>query len=189
MATTRPGGRTARNTAAVLDATTALLAEGGLDALTIAAVAEHAGVHPSSVYRRWGTVPRLVLAAALARAGADLPPPDEGSLAADLRALAHGIRSFLATPVGAALLRLAAGLDDPDALREEYWATRRGDFATILERAATRGELRSTADHALALELLIAPIHQRVLFTSAPLDDAFLDTLIEHVLHGIGAER
>src|SRR5215204_176225 len=50
----RPGGRTARTRAAVLDATVAELAEHGHAALTVEAVAARAGVNKTTLYRRWG---------------------------------------------------------------------------------------------------------------------------------------
>ncbi|WP_280305829.1 TetR/AcrR family transcriptional regulator [Nocardia neocaledoniensis] len=52
----RPGGRTARNRALVLDAVLAELTEHGYDALTVDAVAARAGVHRATVYRRWRDV-------------------------------------------------------------------------------------------------------------------------------------
>jgi AcrR family transcriptional regulator len=58
--TQRPGGRSSRVRAAVLDATLATLMEHGYDAVTVSDVARAAGVHPTTVYRRWGGRPQLV---------------------------------------------------------------------------------------------------------------------------------
>ncbi|MEU1268282.1 TetR/AcrR family transcriptional regulator [Streptomyces sp. NPDC005799] len=54
--------RSRRTLQRILDAGTALLEEGGTDALTIAAVASRAGVSVGSVYRRFGGKDRLVAA-------------------------------------------------------------------------------------------------------------------------------
>lgn len=51
----RPGGRTARTRAQVHDAVVAQLMEHGYDELTVDAVAARAGVHRTTVYRRWRT--------------------------------------------------------------------------------------------------------------------------------------
>lgn len=53
----RPGGRTARVRAAVLDAAGDLLAENGFARLDLAEVAARAEVGKTTVYRRWRTPP------------------------------------------------------------------------------------------------------------------------------------
>jgi len=58
----RPGGRSARVRRAVLDATLELVNAHGLDGVTVAEVAERAGVHETSIYRRWRTREELRLA-------------------------------------------------------------------------------------------------------------------------------
>ena len=49
----RPGGRTARVTRAILDAAVEEVMAAGYDGFTFDGVAERAGVHRTSVYRRW----------------------------------------------------------------------------------------------------------------------------------------
>jgi len=58
--TVRPGGRTARVRAAVLQAAGDVLAEHGLAHLDLADVARRAEVGKTTVYRRWGSVTGLV---------------------------------------------------------------------------------------------------------------------------------
>ena len=68
----RPGGRTARTRTAVRDAVLTGLAEHGYPALTVEYVAEHSGVHKTTLYRRWGGVEGMVADAVdAALAGAD----------------------------------------------------------------------------------------------------------------------
>lgn len=57
----RPGGRTARIRAQVLDAVRAELTEGGHEGLTMEGVATRAGVHRATVYRRWRDVGGLLV--------------------------------------------------------------------------------------------------------------------------------
>src|SRR5688572_9801014 len=85
----RPGGRSARVRAAELAATAEALAEDGYDALSIEAVGARAGVHKTTVYRRWPTKADLVADAARARSEQHVPIPDTGGLAGDLRLLAE----------------------------------------------------------------------------------------------------
>src|SRR5687768_13717083 len=65
----RPGGRAARVRAAAIAATLAELAESGYTALSLERVAQRAGVHKTTLYRRWGSREELVLEAMLERAG------------------------------------------------------------------------------------------------------------------------
>ncbi|MEU6466047.1 TetR/AcrR family transcriptional regulator [Streptomyces sp. NPDC046976] len=55
----RPDGRSARVQAAVHQALTELAGERDVTELTIPAVAERAGVNPTTIYRRWGTLQAL----------------------------------------------------------------------------------------------------------------------------------
>ena len=56
----RPGGRSARVRSAVLMAALDALADGGYGSFTCEAVAERAGVHKTTVYRRWGKRWRII---------------------------------------------------------------------------------------------------------------------------------
>ena len=75
----RPGGRSARVRADVIAATLAELGERGYAALSLDSVARRAGVHKTTLYRRWGTREELVLEAMLERAGEHISVPDTGS--------------------------------------------------------------------------------------------------------------
>src|SRR3954466_15989543 len=108
--TSRPGGRTARTAAAVLDATIAELGDRGYDGLSVESVAARAGVHKTTVYRRWETKDRLIVAALTEAAEQRTEVPDTGDLELDLRALARAVRATLRSPDGAATVRaLVAG--------------------------------------------------------------------------------
>jgi AcrR family transcriptional regulator len=61
--------------AAVLQAAIAELLRTGYAGLWVEAVAERAGVHNTTVYRRWGTPQRLVTDALLATWAAGSPSP------------------------------------------------------------------------------------------------------------------
>lgn len=188
-ATRRTGGRSARVRAAVLQATIDVVLEHGADALSIAEVAQRAGVHETSIYRRWGTKSALALDAVLDRTRTDLPTPDTGTLRGDLLALLHDAAVFVRTPVGGLLLRMAVQEDlaEYEAARDQFWTARFAAGATVLDRAGTRGELRPGVDRRLAFEALLGPLHTRVLLTREPLDDAFLEGTVDLLLAGIGS--
>ncbi len=72
--------------------------------------------------------------------------------------------------------------------REAFWQARHDLASTMLERAVSRGELPAGVDRRLALEVLIAPVHFRALFTDGPLDGELPRALVDLVLGGIVAD-
>lgn len=184
----RPGGRSARVRAAVLDATFETLLELGLRGLSVAEVAARAKVHPTTIYRRWGTRDALVVDAVLDWMVQQAPIPDTGSLDGDLLAFVRDSAALMATPQGGTLLKVAVAVaDEPamDQVRRDYWSRAFGIIGTIFERAAGRGELASGVDSALAGEILLGPLYVRVLMTGEPLDAGFLDGVVSTVLRAV----
>ena len=167
----RPGGRSARVRAAVLDATLELLLAHELEGLKVSEVAERAQVHETSIYRRWGTRENLLLDALLS-ATEQLQVPDTGSLRTDLTAYATDLAKFLATPVGRALEQTLAAGDDPETqrARDRYWASRYERSRQMITRAIDRGELPDIVQPRLILEMLVSPVHFRAVLTREPVD-------------------
>ena len=185
----RTGGRSARVRAAVLRATLDALLAGSADDLSIRDVAQRAGVHETSIYRRWGTRANLILDAALSEIEAAVPPPDTGSLRGDLLALVGSIAAFIATPTGQVLLHLAVKDDLPEeqGVRERFWAERFTIGQQVLRRAEARGELRPGLDYRLTVETLIGALCVRVLLTREPVDDTVTAHIVDLVLAGLVA--
>uniref|UniRef100_A0AAU2ABT3 TetR/AcrR family transcriptional regulator n=1 Tax=Streptomyces sp. NBC_00093 TaxID=2975649 RepID=A0AAU2ABT3_9ACTN len=183
----RPGGRSARVRRAVLDATLAVVADQGLDKFRVGDVAARAGVHETSVYRRWGTRQRLLVDALFHHSEAQMRIPDTGSLRTDLVAFTHSLIGYLSSPLGAAFMRVMAVVNDdamPDS-RAELWRSRVDLARTMIDRAAARGEVREGTDARLVLEQLIAPLHFRVLLLREPLDEDLAEQLVDSLLRGI----
>jgi AcrR family transcriptional regulator len=179
----RPGGRSARVREAVLQAAFALLAEKGFEALSIAEVAAHAGVHETSIYRRWGTKNALALEASLHFARSAIPIPDTGSLRSDLVALLKGLLALLGSPQGQTLLMLGFS-QHPHvvAARQDFWRSRRESLRPVFERAVGRSEFPRDADPMLLLETLIAPLYLRRLVTGEPLEKWPYEAAIDRLL-------
>src|SRR3974390_2961482 len=91
----RPGGRTARVRANVLQSAYRLLAQNGLSNLTIADVAADSGVHETTIYRRWKNPIALAGEACLAAMAEAIPPPNAGRLRGDLIELTERIINVL----------------------------------------------------------------------------------------------
>ena len=168
----RPGGRTARVRAQVLDAVRAELAEGGHQGLTMEGVATRAGVHRATVYRRWRDVGGLLVDVITAAGEVDWQPPDTGSLRGDLAALNQEIQQSLVVQPSLAVALMAASFHSEQAARAQtqLWSDRYAQCEIVVERAVARGEL--PVQHLDARSLLIAataPIyHQLVLLRTAP---------------------
>jgi AcrR family transcriptional regulator len=187
----RTGGRSNRVRVAVLEATVDVLGESGFDTLSIREIAKRAGVHETSIYRRWGTRANLAVDALLSRSGLEIPTPDTGSLREDLLGLLRALAAFISTPLGENLVRIALRRDLPnsDATREKFWSDRFTRASVILDRAEARGELRSNVDRFLTLETLVAPLYLRLLLTREPVGDSVLESVVDLVLSGIAVER
>ncbi|MFJ9038497.1 TetR/AcrR family transcriptional regulator [Streptomyces sp. NPDC102406] len=171
----RPGGRTARVRAQVLDAVRAELAEGGHEGLTMEGVATRAGVHRATVYRRWRDVGGLLVDLIAAAGEIEWQPPDTGSLRGDLTALNQEIQQSLVVRPSFAVALMAVSFHSEQAAQAQrkLWADRYAQCAVLVERAAERGELPSPVPlHTDARSLLIAataPIyHQLVLLHDDP---------------------
>lgn len=187
----RPGGRSARIRADVLDAARAELLAGGYTALSHRAVARRAGVDPATVYRRWPTRSRLATDALLAVASRTVPAPDTGGLEGDLQGLLDGIVAALRDPV---MLRLfhalsAAGAEadgDLSVTLRDFWQARFGPAEAIIGRAVGRGELAAGVDAHAVVETLVAPAYFRALVTGEAMDAAFARRCVEHAVRSAG---
>ncbi|HTV93648.1 MAG TPA: TetR/AcrR family transcriptional regulator [Verrucomicrobiae bacterium] len=183
----RTGGRSARVVTSVLDAAVSLLADEGSSNFTVAAVAERAGVHETSIYRRWRTKEALINEAILTRTSADLPVPNHGSVGADLLELLGSALKFLRSPIGGALVRMTVALppsEQSTAFKRAFWAGRFPAILTVLERGVERGELDPNLDCQFTMEMIIGLIHVRVFLMDNSDDDGLAERAIALVLRG-----
>ncbi|MFI1971351.1 TetR family transcriptional regulator [Streptomyces cinnamoneus] len=189
--TVRPGGRTARTRAAVRDAVLAGLVEHGYPGLTVEYVAEHSGVHKTTLYRRWGGVEGLVTDA-LDFAGEDSwTPPDTGSLQGDLRALAREVVDAFGDPANAAAPTafIAAAFQSPraaDALHR-FYSERFARCAPLAARAVERGEAPAGTDSGAVARAVSAPLFLRLFITREPIDADIADQAADAVLAAVRA--
>ncbi|MCX4749966.1 TetR/AcrR family transcriptional regulator [Kitasatospora sp. NBC_01287] len=179
--TSRPGGRTARTRAAVLDAAMAEIAERGYGGLSLERVAERAGVGRATLYRRWGGGPGLV-ADLLSRIGEDAVPLTEtGDLDADLRGYARALATGFAHPtIGPAFCAIvAAAAADPggQAGTALHAFIDRADheWGAVVDRAVARGELPGGTVGIEVIRTVSGHVHHRIFFTRDPVDEAFAD--------------
>jgi AcrR family transcriptional regulator len=164
----------------------ALIAEVGYDRTTIDALAVRAGVSKPTLYRRWPHGKRDLVADALRERHADRgPTPDTGSLRGDLLALVavHTEKLLDDVHLACGLLTQLRTSDELAALlREHVVAQERARFGAILGRARDRGELPAGPVSPLSADVAGAIVFARVAITGEPVDRAFAEELVDHVL-------
>jgi AcrR family transcriptional regulator len=177
--------------AALLKATISVLKESGYGGLTFEKVARQAGTTKPSIYRRWPTRQRLVLAALGGRLGA-ARAPDTGCTLCDLdECLKLFVATFSRMPPGV-IGPLFADCAGDHELREAFMKTLfdppRASVRQSLERALTRGDLRDDVELELVLDMIGSLVHYRAMFGHAPTSDAEIERAVEALLHGIATD-
>ena len=165
--------------AAVLEATMAELAESGYAALTIDNVARRAGVHKTTIYRRWPDRESLVADVLGEHIAMDFPIADTGSLGADLRELAWAFVAWVTSPPGrmifGAIYSDAARIDGISETRRELFEYGPRRARVVVERAVERGEVPAGTDPAAVIRALIAPIYFHLTVVGEPPDKNIAD--------------
>ena len=142
--TARPGGRTARTTTAVLAAAIEELSVHDYADISVESIAARAGVHKTTVYRRWGSKVEIIRQALAGAASTHIPVPDSGSVESDLVLLAQAVRGVLSGPRGAITTALIVGALSSAELAgvmRQFWEVRLEAISVIIDRAVRRGEL------------------------------------------------
>jgi AcrR family transcriptional regulator len=188
----RLGGRSARVQTAVFEATLELLQEQGYEALNFAAIAQRAGIHKTSLYRRWETKEQLVLEAVENQVTKDFPIPDTGTLRSDLIDLVRYLSAFLQSAVGQALLQMAAvsnGTPSIGSYPQNYWQHRYPWLRPMFDRAIARGELSPQTDLQLLFEMLLGVLFARAFVLRESLDETLAERIVDLMLTGGGTIR
>jgi AcrR family transcriptional regulator len=171
---------------AILRAAIELISDVGYDRTTVEAIASRAGVSKPTIYRRWpgGKKEIVIDAIRLKHEAADTP--DQGSLRADLLALLQTMVEHLHedTHLAGGLISQLRDSEELSALmRDEVVTHERRRVGRLLDRAVERGELSPEGRitplfHDIAGSLIFT----RAVISGEPLDGAFLNELVDHVL-------
>ena len=179
--------------AAIVAATVELLDAGGVDAVTVDAVARRAGVARTTVYRHFGGLDGLIVAggatSAIARVS-DQDGPDTGSLRGDLLEIQRRYLAIVASPVNRSVFvwMVTRAMQDPEAaawfrlVRNQP----RGPTVVAIQRAIARGEIPPTVDVEMALHLIQGPMISKRIIDGTELSDDDLETMVDMVVRGLG---
>ena len=183
--------RDPRADAAILAATVNVLADVGFGRLTVDAVAAEAGCGKATIYRRWPTKEAMVLDALISKRS-PVADVDTGDLRSDLRQIYANMVSARSQQTTARLLPalvVEAGNDpELEAQLRAFVADRRNPARAAFQRAVARGELPTDTDVELSIDLITGAVMNRLVFTGAVVDDAYLRRVIDTVLVGLGAD-
>jgi AcrR family transcriptional regulator len=176
----RPGGRTAEVTRRVHDAIIDLLIEGGVQACTVKAVAERAGIERSTLYRRFPDKWEAIIDALMARAAADVMPDLGESFAQDLTSVLRKLKTTLESPLGPALVEVAIELraNDGADYPRAYFDRRMDQLAPMFEAAIKRGELGAHVDRETLFTSAAGPIYFRMFIAGRPVDEEFIASIV-----------
>src|SRR5215472_14516430 len=184
-----PIPRGARARERVLRAALELLAEEGLGGFTIEAVAHRAGASKATVYRRWKSRAALLIDA-LDLSTQPLPLPATGQVRTDLIEVLSGLEALLS---GQPFPRLMAAFIDAaerepalSSLHQQLTERRREPIRHVLAQARQRGEIPSSADLDLAVDLLTGPAFYRRFIAHRAVADQYAAGVVDHVLTAIG---
>jgi AcrR family transcriptional regulator len=178
--TLRPGGRTARTRAAVLQAVVSELIDNGYAGTTVERVAARAGIAKTTIYRRWGGIDGLLADLMAQQAAQEIPVPDNGGLEADLRALARDVVASLRDPaIRAAMASMVAAAVQHPSAREvlaRFLSARIAKMTVIIDRAIRRGELPLSTNAAEVITTVTALIYHRLFIAGEPASQAIADS-------------
>jgi len=155
-----------------------LLAEGPADALTMPVIAARAGVHPTTVYRRWPSLGDLLAEVATSRFSGDIVVPDTGTLRGDLERWVGDVAIDLADPDAVALMRATIGAGPEGG--HACVADRHAQLAAMLHRARSRDGRAPDVDQ--AADALLGPLYYRALFTAAAAKPSWARDLVADFL-------
>ncbi|MCV7032464.1 TetR-like C-terminal domain-containing protein [Mycobacterium sherrisii] len=178
----------AQTRALVMPAVLEELARWGVERFSIEALAERHRLDAAMIYRHWGDRQGLIVDAALADLETWDAGTDTGSLRTDLEALARNVAGRVNTEVGRTFLRaLVMGQRGPhdEETRAMFWKARFAVVRTIIDRARERGDLRDGVSAVAAIQIVMAPINIRALYSDAPVGDDYCAAIADLAWHAL----
>lgn len=181
--------RSEQSRTAVLRATSELLHEVGLRAMTIEEIANRSGTSKATIYKWWANKYAVAIDAFLSELMAESWDPDTGSVGEDLATVVRGLLHFYTGPSGRVFAQLVGEAQaDPliqQELRTIFVDARRELVRAIWARGVDRGELRGDIDPDAALDLVMGPALYRLMIGHAPLTDRAADALVDAAVRGL----
>jgi AcrR family transcriptional regulator len=179
--------RRTRSERLALDSARGLLADGGVQRLTVEGVAARSGIAKTTIYRRWRSKEDLALAVLLEMTEAVVDVPELEDTRSELIAfVARAIDILGSTLMGRVMQGLASDIaTDPtlaQAFRDRVVSLRLAELRHLIQRGIDRGELRDDIDARLLHDLLFGPVYHRLLLTGGTLDHALAEQIVDTLI-------
>jgi AcrR family transcriptional regulator len=167
-------------TEGILNATITLVAEVGIDDLTLDAIAERAGVGRPTIYRRWPSKEALLEAAVEIMIDEHLYPPNHGNIRDDLIEWARRQIEQLQSPLSS-LWKVYFDLERANVASGAFRRARERNL-NIYKRAIERGELRADTDPKILQQLIFGILWYRANVVHEYSDPGLAEVIIDMLL-------
>jgi AcrR family transcriptional regulator len=189
--------RVVRSRQCILQATVELMAERGVPAVSVEAIAERSGVAKTTIYRHWPTREALMVDAGTSVGYREPITAPAVDLDERVVQIAQAVGTRISTPPMSVLLPdlLAAAERDPlmREMKDGLLRTRRRPLFDALHEAASTGDLPADVDVELLVALIVGPIYYRRLIVQEPVTSEFVERVVAVALdtarHGLAATR
>ncbi len=187
--TARTGGRPRSEASrqVVLDAAYDILAEKGIAAFSIDAVASRAGVARTTIYRWWPNKGQLAIESFLEAVKPQLSFNQTACAGDDLRGLLHSNALMLSGPGGRIVASILAEAQRDrtvaDLFRESYATPLRREGRALIQAGIDRGEFRADLSPDRVLDCGIGAIYLRLMLGQR-FDRAWVNEIIDTTLAG-----
>lgn len=180
----RPGGRTADVTRRVHGAVLDLIVSGGEEKCTFQNVARRANVERSTLYRRYSNRWAMISEAFAATYADDLSFEPTGSFRGDLTCHLSRVARTLSSPLGRAMLAVAAVARlDPESreVAGRFWQVRKKAQEPFVRAAIDRGELVTNVDLEELFAAADGPLYFRLLIIGRTIDQNWVERTVDQV--------
>lgn len=160
----------------------------GYSGLSTARIADRAGVHRTTVHRRWPDHADLIAEALIDDAAAEIALPERGNVRDDLTVLLRAIAKRIDTKQARRRIRSlvsdSARSETIAAVVKRVYTTRFEVGEEVIRRGMAHGEIRDGFAPMTIFATLVGPLYLRLLITHERLDNQFIDDVITLALEG-----
>jgi AcrR family transcriptional regulator len=182
----RPLSETARDS--MISSAREVIATAGVHSCTVDEIARRTGIAKTTIYRHFGGMDALVLAAVDGMVKAT-DVPNTGSLFGDLRVIVVRYLKIARSPANRELFgwMLTRSMQDQEfaAMFRPVRIQPHGPTVIALQRAMARGEVDPTLDVHLAIHLIQGPFMSKRTVENEELTQHEIDTLLGQIVRGL----
>lgn len=188
--------RSERARRAILQAADDLLVERGFDGVTVEGIAARAGVGKQTIYRWWPSKTDILLEALLEDAEVGFVFPNTGEPIADVKQFLRNAGRFLTGTDSGRVYRALLGRalhdnESAEALKIGYQDRQRARNYPGIERLLRYCGINDPTQQTIEAihDALLGPVIFNGIIRNIPVEDAFIDTIVDTVVAGLKAPR